>query len=407
LYQFILTKISGEPRTAISHRNLENWDELKEFPKNTYIEKRTFDFHANQLFKARQNKSETISEWIQKIQTLGSKFRESALQNCTEEERAGILTLADKLRNICFIQGLCSDRIQTIVRSRNNESFDDTAETALEEESAIVSKQERYKGEIGTPIKCGRCGKVGHSTQTCFLKKTTKVGPTHNSQARVSQAGVERMHRPLEVTCYNCNRKGHYARNCRMTRQKFSKRKHMPRIFGKREPAVGRQPTDGQQHAIGCVNTTKGDFIELKLDISEEKGLLLLLDTEAEVSVVKSQKLIGSTRFDPQQKIKLKSVDGLVVETYGLVEAKVKEGSRRIPISLQFVHKQLDIEGDGILGKDFLLRTRAQICYEQKRVNFKWQNSRFEKPLRCYKEAENREETVRTMTLNRLATIGI
>jgi hypothetical protein len=64
LYQFILTKISGEPRTAISHRNFENWDELKEFLKNTYIEKRTLDFHANQLFKARQNKIENISEWI-------------------------------------------------------------------------------------------------------------------------------------------------------------------------------------------------------------------------------------------------------------------------------------------------------------------------------------------------------
>jgi hypothetical protein len=25
LYQFILTKINGEPRTANSHRNLENW----------------------------------------------------------------------------------------------------------------------------------------------------------------------------------------------------------------------------------------------------------------------------------------------------------------------------------------------------------------------------------------------
>jgi hypothetical protein len=53
---------------------LENWDELEEFLKNTYIEKRMLDFHANQLFKARQNKSENISEWIKKIETLGSKF---------------------------------------------------------------------------------------------------------------------------------------------------------------------------------------------------------------------------------------------------------------------------------------------------------------------------------------------
>jgi hypothetical protein len=39
LYKFVLTRISGEPRTAISHRNLENWADLKEFLQNSYIEK--------------------------------------------------------------------------------------------------------------------------------------------------------------------------------------------------------------------------------------------------------------------------------------------------------------------------------------------------------------------------------
>jgi len=35
LFKFVYTRISGEPRTAIAHRNLENWEELKEFLKNT------------------------------------------------------------------------------------------------------------------------------------------------------------------------------------------------------------------------------------------------------------------------------------------------------------------------------------------------------------------------------------
>jgi len=39
LFKFMLTRISGEPRTAIAQRNLKNWEELKEFLKNTYTEK--------------------------------------------------------------------------------------------------------------------------------------------------------------------------------------------------------------------------------------------------------------------------------------------------------------------------------------------------------------------------------
>jgi hypothetical protein len=140
VFKFVLTRISGEPRTAIGHSNLENWEELKEFLKNTYTEKRTLDFHANQLFSTKQGKAESVSELTERVQKLVSKFREVALQDCEQDERAGILTLADKLRNICFVQGLYSDRIKTIVRSRNRSSFDDIAETALEEESAIFSK---------------------------------------------------------------------------------------------------------------------------------------------------------------------------------------------------------------------------------------------------------------------------
>jgi hypothetical protein len=107
------------------------------------------------LFGAKQGKNESISEWIQNIQRLSSKFREAALQDCEDDERTGIVALADKLRNMCFVQGISSDMIQTTVRSRNGNTFDEIAETALEEESVIFSKNERYRqsqsGEVSVP----------------------------------------------------------------------------------------------------------------------------------------------------------------------------------------------------------------------------------------------------------------
>jgi hypothetical protein len=53
---------------------LENWGELKEFLRNSYIEKRTLDFHASQLFKARQGKDENVAGRIQRVQTLGPLY---------------------------------------------------------------------------------------------------------------------------------------------------------------------------------------------------------------------------------------------------------------------------------------------------------------------------------------------
>jgi hypothetical protein len=154
--------------------------------------------------KAKQGKTKNLSEWIQRIQMLGSKFRKCALLNCRKEERARILTLADKLRNICSYR-LYADRIQTIVSSRNSENFDKIAETSLEEESAIVSKNERYKGDTGTPAKCAYCGKLGHASNKSFMKKYNRV-----NQLRLDRPSINR-----EVICFKCNTKGHSARDCR------------------------------------------------------------------------------------------------------------------------------------------------------------------------------------------------
>jgi hypothetical protein len=65
------------------------------------------------------------------------------------------------------------------VRSRNHSSFDDIAETALEEDSAIFSKNERHKNSnasLECP-RCSNCNKIGHVASRCYLKdrKDAKV----------------------------------------------------------------------------------------------------------------------------------------------------------------------------------------------------------------------------------------
>jgi len=166
------------------------------------------------------------------------------LQNCEQDERAGILTLADKLRNICFIQGLYSDRIQTIVRSRNHAGFDDIAETALEEESAIFSKNERYKNHSTESLRCSNCNKVGHVASRCYLKE--------KKDTRVNQfsARNENKERNSDITCFNCQEKGHMAKQCRKPKKRFEKRGLFKGINESRNysgnesrPSVSSRPT--------------------------------------------------------------------------------------------------------------------------------------------------------------------
>jgi hypothetical protein len=59
-----------------------------------------------------------------------------------------------------------------MVRSRDHDIFDEIVETALQEESAIISETDRYKGAnmSSDNMKCSNCGRNNHVTSRCFLK---------------------------------------------------------------------------------------------------------------------------------------------------------------------------------------------------------------------------------------------
>jgi hypothetical protein len=111
--------------------------------------------------------------------------------------------------------------------------------------------------------------------------------------------------------------------------------------------------------------------------------------------------LIGTTEFDPQQKVQLRCVVESLIENQGLVKAQVKEGKLSITIDLQLVGKKLDIDGDGIVGKYFLQEMKGQICYESKTLNYKWGNYYFEKKLINIREKGRISREVSRITLQK------
>jgi hypothetical protein len=103
------------------------------------------------------------------------------------------------------------------------------------------------------------------------------------------------------------------------------------------------------------------------VDVSNEE-LLFLIDTGADISLLKADKLIGNTEVDPKRKVKVKCVNGSPIETDGIVEVRVKLGSDLIPHDFHLVSERVEVPCDGILGRDFLAMARAKICYESRTV---------------------------------------
>jgi hypothetical protein len=141
------------------------------------------------------------------------------------------------------------------------------------------------------------------------------------------------------------------------------------------------------------------------VDISNCGRLRFLLDTGAEVSLIKSPKLICTTEFDPSDRVRVKCVDGSIVETHGTIDTCVREGKKKIHFKFQLVNKQVDLAYDGIIGRDFLRNAKARICFKSNMVVFdtpdgEWIKAIGEKsmgkgnPRVCIVQVPGRSETI-------------
>jgi hypothetical protein len=116
---------------------------VKAILEENYATRRTLDYYACKMFSARQDKNESIASWGNKIGELQTDLREAARRVCNPEEILGAIGLINHLGKACFIQRLCNEHIQTIIRSRGESILSRAIEISLEEESAIFSVKEK------------------------------------------------------------------------------------------------------------------------------------------------------------------------------------------------------------------------------------------------------------------------
>ena len=133
---------------------------------------------------------------------------------------------------------------------------------------------------------------------------------------------------------------------------------------------AGEQPPDLLLYSVRCANKERCEYITLELDVSQGLMLHSLVDSLADIGLVKGYKLLGTAEFEPKDRVHAKNVGGSVIETPSNIETWIWEGGIDIPFPFLLVRKKVDLKGCGILGCDFLKLKQELICYKERSLTF-------------------------------------
>lgn len=112
------------------------------------------------------------------------------------------------------------------------------------------------------------------------------------------------------------------------------------------------------------MNSAFSDFISVKSPQSKH-DIHLLIDTEADISILKVSNLLDNINFDTKDIIKMKGITSQRINSLGSLQFRLTLHNMHLVHKFFIVSDEFPIPCAGILGKDFLKRYNCLIDYAQ------------------------------------------
>jgi hypothetical protein len=235
LLKFIESKITGEAKDRLLARaERQTWEQIKAILEENYAVKRTLEYYAGILFTAKQTTTETVAQWGSRIDKMGiDLMREAKARIAKTNPRVvegGIILVSEFMKGT-FVAGLKDDRVKYIVKAKGEEhSLAQLVETALQEESEVRSQ--RYKGNYGNLTNPGN----SRDWKPQIKREVNMV--TSNKCFNCQRAGHKARECREKPTCGTCLKEGHTTKNC-WTRSSSENRARSSRTKSSHEDRAG------------------------------------------------------------------------------------------------------------------------------------------------------------------------
>ncbi|KAJ0177013.1 hypothetical protein K1T71_007022 [Dendrolimus kikuchii] len=134
LFKYILSQLNGKAEIACSIKEFSSWEQLKEFLKNQFSERKHYSHLLTELQESRQGPQENVSQYALKVEThLSQLLTEISLANTKSKELPGRTAAMEDLALHHFLMGL-HPRISNIVRCRSPRTLNEAINLAVSEE---------------------------------------------------------------------------------------------------------------------------------------------------------------------------------------------------------------------------------------------------------------------------------
>lgn len=210
LLKYILSQLEGHAESACSIKEFESWQQLEDFLKSQFGERKHYAALLSDLQDCCQNSGETVNQFALRLESCLSKLLTEiniTIPTKKKGELAGRVAAMQDLALHTFISGLHA-RLSTVVRCRNPEALNEAIGFAVSEEKIIQTNLKRNSSSSNSNLpNQGRWPQSQRRFQPNRIFTQQNVSNGSNTQRPISNSGP-----PI---CRYCKAIGHTIDVCR------------------------------------------------------------------------------------------------------------------------------------------------------------------------------------------------
>lgn len=141
LLKFVLSQLEGRAESACSIKEFDNWQQLEDFLKSQFGDRKHYAALLLDLQNCRQLNSETVNQFALRVESCLSKLLAEiniSIPSKKKSELPGRVAAMEDLALHTFTSGL-NARLSTVVRCRDPETLNDAINFAVSEEKILLT----------------------------------------------------------------------------------------------------------------------------------------------------------------------------------------------------------------------------------------------------------------------------
>ncbi|XP_072948718.1 uncharacterized protein [Epargyreus clarus] len=218
LLKYILCQLEGKAELACSIKEFQNWDQLRDFLKSQFSDRKHYSHLLTNLQESRQGQHESVSQYSLKIETcLSQLLTESSLSKYKRSEVLGRNAAMEDLALHYLIMGP-KPNLSLILRCKTPKNLGEAISIAIGEERIMQStfnRQQQQQSRSSENVK-----------QTSFRRPFISKYPNSNNN-----------NNNQKLICRYCKNIGHTIDQCRK-REYFNNRNHPSTSSYRPQPRV-------------------------------------------------------------------------------------------------------------------------------------------------------------------------